>query len=94
MNISINIYLNLSKAFDTLDHVILLKKMKTYAISTQKLSLFDSYLSNRQQYVVYDRGKSDFQTKKTGVPQGSVLGPLLFLIYINYLLDQAIFSIS
>ena len=55
--------------------------MKTYGILTQNLSLFDSYLSNRQQYVVYDRGKSNFQTIK--VPQGSVLGPLLFLIYIN-----------
>ena len=83
MNIPINIYLDLSKAFDTLDHAILLKKMKTYGISAQNLSLFDSYLSNRKQYVVYDRGKSNFQTIKTGVPQGSVLGPLLFLIYIN-----------
>ena len=57
--------------------------LKMLKLSARNLSLFDSYLSNEKQYVVCDRGKSNFQTIKTGDPQGSVLGPLLFLIYIN-----------
>ena len=78
--IPMNMYLDLSKVLDTLDHNILLKKLEHYGITGTALSLFRSYLTNRKQYVVYDKGKSDI---KTGVPKGSVLGPLLFIVYIN-----------
>ena len=81
--IPINIYLDLSKAFDTLDHNILLYKLNHYGISGSSLKLIESYLTNREQYVEIDNTKSKTQKIKTGVPQGSILGPLLFLIYIN-----------
>ena len=77
-HILMNIYLDLSKAFNNLDHNILLKNCE---ITGTTLSLFRRYLTDRKQYVVYDKGKSDFDYIKTEVPQGSVLGPFLFLIY-------------
>ena len=79
----INIFLDLSKAFDTLDHNILLEKLKHYGIHDTALALFESYLSNRQQYVEYNGTESTLEYITTGVPQGSILGPLLFIIYIN-----------
>ena len=79
----INFYLDLSKAFDNLDHTILLHKLQFYRIHGIKLSIFKNYLSNRIQFVEYEDSKSDTLTITTGRSQGSVLGPLLFLIYIN-----------
>ena len=81
--VPLSIFLDLSKAFDTIDHKILLNKLKYYGISNKSLHLVSSYLSNRYQYVQLDDNKSDSLLIKTGVPQGSILGPLLFLIYLN-----------
>ena len=82
-NVPTNIYIDLSKAFDSLNHSILLKKLNHYGISGCSHKLFCSYLSDRSQYVDFNGQMSTEMPISTGVPQGSVLGPLLFLIYIN-----------
>ena len=76
-------YLDFSKAFDTVDHLILLQKLYHYGVRGCAHDWFTSYLSNRSQFVTYNGVKSNLNNVKCGVPQGSILGPLLFLLYIN-----------
>ena len=82
-NTPLTIFLDLSKAFDTLNHEILLHKLKYYGISNTALSWFKSYLSNRTHYVEIESHRSSYVLSFISVPQGTILGPLLFIIYTN-----------
>ena len=82
-NYVVGIFLDLTKAFDTVNHQILLDKLHHYGIRGHSNSFFESYLTNRKQYVHINGKSSKIINQNTGVPQGSVLGPLFFLLYIN-----------
>ena len=82
-NLGCGILFDLQKAFDTVEHDILLSKLEHYGVRGLANERFKSYLSNRKQYVPINGYDSNLADVKFGVPQGSVIGPLLFLIYIN-----------
>ena len=86
--------LDISKAFDRVWHAGLLHKLKSYGISGQIFGLISSFLSNRQLRVVLDGKSSQEYPVNTGVPQGSILGATLFLLYIDDLPDEVICSIA
>ena len=77
------LFIDFKKAFDVIDHDLLLRKLKLYGLASNTLTLLRSYLTNRQQCVTIGTSTSNLTTINFGVPQGSILGPLLFLIYIN-----------
>ena len=77
------VFLDFRKAYDTVNHTILLKKMHAYGIRGNILDWFKSYLNKREQFTSINNTHSDKKNISCGIPQGSVLGPLLFLIYIN-----------
>ncbi len=81
----IGLFIDLSRAFDTISHKILINKLYKYGIRGIALEWIKDYLLNRKQYVVYHNAKSNMSSVEIGVPQGSILGPLLFLLYVNEL---------
>ena len=83
------IFIDLSKAFDTLNFDILIHKLQFYGLSGNSLALMKSYVTGRMQYVLFDKTKSDLAIITTGIPQGSILGPLPFSIYVNDIINSS-----
>ena len=75
---SVGVFLDLSKAFDTIDHTILINKLQRYGVRGSDCNWCVSYLQNRKQYVIFNKTESEYKEISCGVPQGSILGRLLF----------------
>jgi hypothetical protein len=82
-NVALGVFIDLKKGFNTVDHRILLAKLEHYGVRGEAFWLLWSYLRDRSQYVMYDGGKSGRHGLECGVLQGSVFGPLFFLLYVN-----------
>ena len=80
---ALSVFIDFRKAFDTVDHSILLGKLEHLGLRGAPLDLLKSYLSNRKQYVVFNGKESQHYDVTVGVPQGSILGPLLFLLFLS-----------
>ena len=87
--LTLGIFIDLSKAFDTVNHQILISKLNKYGVKVKNLSWSKSYLENRKQYLNYGNDVTILAQIKFGVPQGSILGPLLLLIYVNDLCNAS-----
>jgi hypothetical protein len=94
-DITLGTFLDFSKAFDTIDHSILLRKLYKYGIRGVANDLVKSYLKKRKQYVSFDKISSESLPINCGVPQGSILGPLFFILYVNdiYLVSNSFMPI-